>query len=667
MIIDRFENAKQRSSYSSSESSSWQVRCPCHDDKTASLTITKGRDKWLVHCHAGCDVGDILAAVGLSFAELNIGDYSPISSTYEYFDGNGVLLYTVHRGAGKKFLQQAADGSWSLKGVERTLYRLPELLAADPAETVYICEGEKDVDCARRLGGVATCNSGGAGKWLDSLSHYLAGRRVVVVPDNDGPGRAHGEKVAASLTGIAKSVEIANIASIGSGGRDKGYDLADFVGDGGTLDDLTRLTRIPASPASPASQLEPLTEVCPELPGECLLPPGLIGNIARWNLETAMYPQPELALAGALALMSVLTGRKVADNFNLRTNLFIVAISPSRSGKDHARVVNMRLLDAAESHSLLGHPKIASDAGLAKALDTDHALLFQLDEIGRFLEAIKVSRGAPHLQGIVTLFNELYSSAANPNWRGKAYADGRDIAISDPHAVIYGTTTPEAFWDSLTERSVQDGFVSRLTPFLGCYVDPVQFPAPVSSPPGVVVAEIKEWANYSPPLVEFPDTTAAVYLYSDAAAERAYEHALLISQKMRTETSLRAAIWGEANARARKFALLFACSRGAPQCISLDDLQLGIKLSNAITRRVIWQIDEEQLLCHNKDLLKKVNRVYELIEPGMTRRDITRKTQWLSGRDREDILSTLAESGKIDWIAHASKSGPQKYVVSKVE
>ena len=42
-----------------------QCRCPAHDDKRASLTITKGRKCTLFYCHAGCTVDDILPAAGL--------------------------------------------------------------------------------------------------------------------------------------------------------------------------------------------------------------------------------------------------------------------------------------------------------------------------------------------------------------------------------------------------------------------------------------------------------------------------------------------------------------------------------------------------------------------------------------------------------------------------
>ena len=48
----------------------YRARCPAHDDKDPSLSITDLGDKWVLHCWAGCSNGDILAAAGLSWAAL---------------------------------------------------------------------------------------------------------------------------------------------------------------------------------------------------------------------------------------------------------------------------------------------------------------------------------------------------------------------------------------------------------------------------------------------------------------------------------------------------------------------------------------------------------------------------------------------------------------------
>ena len=83
--------------------------------------------------------------------------------------------------------------------MSRVLYRLPELLRADPSIPVYIAEGEKDVDHLVDLGLVATCNPGGAGNWKPQFSRFLRGRTVIILPDNDDAGRRHAEQIARSL------------------------------------------------------------------------------------------------------------------------------------------------------------------------------------------------------------------------------------------------------------------------------------------------------------------------------------------------------------------------------------------------------------------------------------------------------------------------------------
>ena len=65
-----------------------------------------------------------------------------IVAEYSYRDEQGALLYQAVRYEPKKFSFRRPDAKrewvWSLKGVRRVLYRLPELLAADPAVTVYV-------------------------------------------------------------------------------------------------------------------------------------------------------------------------------------------------------------------------------------------------------------------------------------------------------------------------------------------------------------------------------------------------------------------------------------------------------------------------------------------------------------------------------------------------
>jgi hypothetical protein len=56
-------------------SSGWSARCPAHDDRSPSLSLSEGRDgRVLVRCWAGCEVEDIVHAVGLEVRDLFAAD-----------------------------------------------------------------------------------------------------------------------------------------------------------------------------------------------------------------------------------------------------------------------------------------------------------------------------------------------------------------------------------------------------------------------------------------------------------------------------------------------------------------------------------------------------------------------------------------------------------------
>lgn len=217
-----------------------------------------GRDgKLVVHCHAGCDQDTVIAHLKVmdlwpSAAKTTPGKLTPppvkvnigsgrgqIVATYDYTDEAGVLLYQAVRYDPKDFRQRKPEGSgwnWSIKGVRRVLYRLPEILQAVAAgRTIYVCEGEKDVEAARALGLVATCNAmgadnGGGNKWLDEFGDMLAGTDVVVVPDQDEPGRRHAGRVIQTLKGKARNIGLLNVGY--------GKDLADWIDSGATVSDI---------------------------------------------------------------------------------------------------------------------------------------------------------------------------------------------------------------------------------------------------------------------------------------------------------------------------------------------------------------------------------------------------------------------------------------------
>jgi putative DNA primase/helicase len=228
----------------------WTAQCPAHDDNNASLSIGSGDDgRILLHCHAGCSFGSITAALGIKPADLfdsvpKQNRVKRIVAEYNYHDENGKALFQSVRYLPKTFRQRHRSKSgawvWNMDGVRRVLYRLPDVLAAvKVGQTVYVAEGEKDCDNLAGRGFVATCNIGGAGKWLPDYTDCLRGaKRVVVIADKDAPGRKHADDVAASLVG---KVDFVGIVELPDGNGKTVKDATDFFGAGGTVEQFREI------------------------------------------------------------------------------------------------------------------------------------------------------------------------------------------------------------------------------------------------------------------------------------------------------------------------------------------------------------------------------------------------------------------------------------------
>ena len=226
----------------------WVARCPVpsHQDRVQSLQISERPDGSCgLWCHAGCPTPTILATIGLQFTDLfapsnGNGTHRSLLKTYDYRALDGALVYQVCRFEPKEFRQRRPNGSggwiWNLHGVKRVPYRLPELVGQSQ---ILIGEGEKDVDRLWSLGIPATTNSGGAGKWQAGETRALSQAGVaeaVILPDNDEPGLAHAQQVAAALRAAGIQVRVITLPDLPRHG-----DVSDWLAAGHTATDLMAL------------------------------------------------------------------------------------------------------------------------------------------------------------------------------------------------------------------------------------------------------------------------------------------------------------------------------------------------------------------------------------------------------------------------------------------
>lgn len=272
----------------------FMARCPAHEDRNPSLSVGHGHDgRVVLHCFAGCTVPAIVAAVGRRIPDLfpdsgNLHrlppvDHStlrqpepppddsrqwPIVATYDYTDADGTILFQAVRkepdhqnGTRRKaFLQRRPNGKggWLIGSGDQPapLYRLPELLEALAAErAILLVEGEKDADRAWTMGFPATTNPRGAQAWRPDMARTLAGGHVIVLPDNDEPGRLWAQAVGQSCHEAGCRVEMLALPGLPPKG-----DLSDWLDDGErSYKDLAhQVTKArPWAPGNPIPTAEP--------------------------------------------------------------------------------------------------------------------------------------------------------------------------------------------------------------------------------------------------------------------------------------------------------------------------------------------------------------------------------------------------------------------------
>lgn len=320
-------------------------------------------------------------------------------------------------------------------------------------------------------------------------------------------------------------------------------------------------------------------------PMEWFETPSLIGQIARWILETSEHEHPPFAVYNTLTAVAAVVGRRYClDRFGLHPNLFVIGVAQPGSGKDHSRKRIKRLLNAAGLMHLLGPENFTGGEAIQRALYKTPSLLSQMDEIGKYLEVVKGSRSdtkKEFLSKLLTLY-----SASNDVALGTGYVDATDTNakrydVRKPNFNLYGTTNPVSLAAGLTKSMRDDGTIARV---LFCPAL-VEYPYPrevvVTEPPRAIVEALR--GVYLPPgagnisAVEMPEVEpeeTIVRLSPDAEEARAdikeEEHQLKVAGRI---------TWGRLVENTLKIAMLEAiCRNPAAPVVTGEVMAMAVRL-----------------------------------------------------------------------------------------
>jgi len=373
---------------------------------------------------------------------------------------------------------------------------------------------------------------------------------------------------------------------------------------------------------------------------------------------TAISPQPFLALAAGITAIGALAGRKYRTKTNLRTNVYAVGVADSGGGKDHARKAIKTVFAAAGLTSYMGGEDIASGTAMMTALGRHPCMLFQIDEFGDWLGEVLGPKAASHKKQIAQRLKTLYS-AAGSFVSGTEYADQSKLGkpredIQQPHACLYGTTTPGQFWRAIADASMEDGLLAR---FLVC-VSPESYPDEKDpqyiDPPGALVAAFKAIAEGAgggnlasvmvagtapePYLVEMTDEAEAAY-----KAMRQHQ----LERQRRNAGTYITAITARLAENATKLALVRAVSRDpvAPRITAADmawSRAMAEHCIDTLLREADENIAETPFARNMAQVLKLIRKHGPVSEYELVRRG------WkIPDRERAEILRTLCGTGQI--------------------
>lgn len=422
-------------------------------------------------------------------------------------------------------------------------------------------------------------------------------------------------------------------------------------------DATTAVSSLPDIIVEPTKRKTTRPKERPAFPETLLNVGGLLGDLMSYTESQEYKPQPTLRFAGALALLSYLTARKISAYGKTRTNLHVVGLADSGSGKDAARSVSARILAACGAPAYPERYKSAS--AFWKTIQLHGAVFSQIDEFGLFLQA--VNNDTAHLKALTEAMLRAFSLSCYD----KVVVDVGATNLKDesepmayPAFTFYGTSTFTDFVESMTEKQLTNGFSARCTFFAGDSDPPCNYReydgyiAP--SPPEELVKSCRDWLNFRATFaVEIPD---AFDVPVDSDANRALREIQKKAEKAQVGASeAERTFFARIAEKAKKYALLFAASKFGPNesalRIDLDCANNAAALCDYETSFFRHLLENEIATSKAESHVLKAKKWFKDLEnKQFTKSEFTRKFQRLSTTERRDLIQTLQDLGIVERV-----------------
>ena len=412
-----------------------------------------------------------------------------------------------------------------------------------------------------------------------------------------------------------------------------------------------------------------------------LIPPGKLGSLVRWVIDTSPNPVPILSLAACISYASALLGHAYTGLGGAKPQFYTVGIAPTGLGKEHIRSA-LKSLSALAGNQVsirIVDGKMTSLRALEKKLnERDGRMVWMLDEFGKaMIPILDGSNNYSYMSSLADLLLQL-DGMTNTVYCGQNYADSgknETVNIRWPILSLYGTTAPDSYIDQLDSRLVHDGFLNRILHFRSRDLPPIHkdldFEVKINNPPQPLIDLVADWELRSvegengekPGFVAAGEPSARItprtVRASDDAKRLFYEFETEIyewKQELNRRIDGGQDILARTTWKVRKMALLLAAAdhymEDGQLTVNSGMMAYAIDLVRYSESEMVSMIPDLEKTARSKFRQKELNSIIKFVdgngEEGVTMSMLTRRFRnQLDRKKRDELVVTLLESHEL--------------------
>ena len=418
----------------------------------------------------------------------------------------------------------------------------------------------------------------------------------------------------------------------------------------------------PIEPTSEPIRIKKPRTVASVLPEQLRTIPGILGDFVQWYMETAPAPHVEMAVQSALALGSVVLGRKYLTTESNFTSLYFLTVAKSGTGKEYGKKAIEKILDAAGLDELIGGSGYTSPGAVYSELRDRPTHITVIDEFGKYLQACSAS-GNSQLQEAVTTLIEAFGRL-DGTLRPRAYStmgltekqrnDVDRLKVTRPAITLYSMTTPKQFYSAIGEADIEAGMLGR---FLVVNSDAECGARKRGQTKAAPPAGVVRWAqsmrdagggnlagvevhDVAPKTIEIEFTPAAYDVLDAFEAEN-------VTQRRKLADGGRDVLLARAVEIAMRLAAIVACSKSSPR-IDGEAMEWAVAYSRhafeGLVEAVGHQMTGSEFGARRQAMLEAVMAAGDR---GMTDREMKRRFKRLKPKEHAEALRALVDAGEI--------------------